>query len=627
MDRSDGQLYTELGHIGFNLFDKGYLDISASAKQQLASDRAVPISPSIVLYNLVGGQPDPRETSADRLVTKNYGQFPQRSYDTAYNGSYDIGNGMEVYSFGTMSHRVSDLNFTFRTPSNVASLPELYPNGFYPRLIISEWDYESALGVRGTLAGWNWDISTSFGTNQAREEGDHTLNASLGPTSPTFFDVGKLELTEWINSLDITRAYPIGGGSLQVSAGLQHRQERYDILQGDNASWAVGNYVIPAGQPHAGSHPPPMAQAVGGISPTDAGHLSRNNFAGYIDLAYDPSERMTIGAAGRFEHYDDSSGDSAIGKIDARYAITPWLAVRGDVNSGFRAPALAQELWASTTSQFQTIGTTLTLLQIKALPVASPAAVALGATPLKPETSMNYSAGLVLTPTDNLDVTFDAYSIDVYKHIEPTGTFTGAAVTQILVNNGIPSNISATYFTNAINTRTQGFDVVAAYAVDLGEWGQMHLNGGFNYNVNTITHIISNPPQLASLGANYVIFDRISQGNLTVGLPKTKIYLSDTWNWSNFTLIPRFVRYGGFTAWQNTPSLDANFNAKWITDLELEWHATDTFTLAVGADNLFNVYPSPNGRFNASLGSGQYTTTQAFGFTGGFYYGRIDISL
>jgi iron complex outermembrane receptor protein len=155
----------------------------------------------------------------------------------------------------------------------------------------------------------------------------------------------------------------------------------------------------------------------------------------------------------------------------------------------------------------------------------------------------------------------------------------------------------------------------------------MRLNGGVNYNVNTITHVIPNPPQLASLGPNFVIFDRLSQGNLTVGLPKTKIYLSDTWTWSDFTVTPRFVRYGGFTALQDNPTLDRSFNAKWVTDLEMAWQVTPMLNIAVGAYDLFNVYPSPNGSFNAALGSGQYTTTQAFGFTGGFYYARVGVSL
>lgn len=627
MDRSDGQILTQGGHIGYNLGDNGFLDLSADGTEQFISNRAVPISSSILLYPLVNGQPDPREATIDRLITKNNGNDPQFTYNTAYNAEYSIGGGIDLYSFGTMSHRVSELRWTYRAPNNIASLPQVYPNGFFATEPISEWDYQGLFGARGNLDGWDWDASTSFGTNQARETVFNDINASLGPTSPTSFYVGKLESAEWVNSLDVTRGFPIGEGSLQVSWGFQHRQERFDILAGDPFASAIGNYVIPAGQPFAGQHPPPTAQSTAGISAADAGHLSRNNLAAYVDLAWDPSERLTVGAAGRFEHYDDASGNSLIGKIDGRYALTPWLALRGDVNSGFRAPALAQELWASTTSQFQLIGSTITLLQIKSLPVASPAAVALGATPLKPEKSLNYSGGAVFTPIPDLDVTLDAYSIDVYGHMLPTGTLTGSAVSAILVSKGLPSNISATYFTNAVNTRTQGWDLVSDYNIDLGDYGQMLVNASFNYNVTTITHIIPNPPQLASLGAGFVIFDKRSQGNLTLGLPKTKAVIADTWNWQDFTLIPKLIRFGGFTSVQNLASQTRSYNAKWIVDLELDWRFAPQWSLGIGANDLLNTYPSPNGIFNATTGTGLYPGSSPFGFTGGFYYGRINVAL
>ena len=627
MDRNDGQIFTQGGHIGLNLDDKGFLDLSVNGSETLVSNRALPVSSSIRLYNLVNGQPDPREATINRLITHNNGMDPQRTFNSAYNAEYSLGDGIDIYSFGTMSHRVSDLLWTYRQPNNIASLPQIYPNGFAATENIDEWDYEGALGARGTLDGWSWDASTSFGTDQAKEDTYNNINASLGPTSPTRFHVGKLESTEWVNSLDVTRGFPMGEGSLQVSFGFQHRQERFDILAGDPLASAIGTYVIPAGQPFAGQRPPPSAQSTGGISAADAGHLSRNNMAAYIDVAWDPNERVTIGAAGRFEHYEDASGDSVIGKINGRYALTPWLALRGDVNTGFRAPALAQELWASTTSQFQLIGATTTLLQIKALPVASAAAAALGATPLKPEKSLNYSGGAVFTPIPDLAVTVDAYSIDVYDHIEPTGTLTGQPVSNILVGLGLPNNISATYFTNAINTRTQGYDVVGSYDVDLGDFGQMLLNASFNYNVTTITHIVPNPPQLAALGAGFVIFDARSQGNLTLGLPKTKLVLSDTWNWNDFTLIPKFIRFGGFTSVQNLASQTRSFNAKWIADLELSYRITPQWSVAVGANNLLNTYPSPAGIFNPATGTGQYPGSSPFGFTGGFYYGRVNVSL
>jgi len=80
-------------------------------------------------------------------------------------------------------------------------------------------------------------------------------------------------------------------------------------------------------------------------------------------------------------------------------------------------------------------------------------------------------------------------------------------------------------------------------------------------------------------------------------LPKTKIVLSDNWTWNDFTLIPKLIRFGGFTSVQNLASQTRSFNAKWITDLELSWRFAPQWSVAVGANNLFNIYPSPAGIF------------------------------
>jgi iron complex outermembrane receptor protein len=623
MDRSDGENYLAQASYGLKIGENGYADFSADAKKQDASNRAVPIASSVQLYNRINGLPDPREATADRLVTKNYGAFPQKSFNLGYNAGYDFG-GIEFYSFGTFSQRNSELNFTFRAPNNAASLPQIYPNGFYPELDIHEQDYEFALGLKGDVAGWNWDLSSSYGKNRSRQTASHTLNPSLGPTSPTDFYVGTLQSTEWVNSLDVTRGYDVGG-NLQVSAGLQHRLETYGVYQGDPSSYAAGTYTYVNSQGVL-QRPAPGAQAAAGFQPADQGHKVRNSIAGYVDLAYDPTDRLTLGLAGRFEHYDDSSGNTATGKATARYAVTKWLAVRGAVSNGFRAPALAQQIYASTTGQFRIVNGALDLLQIKTLPVGSPSAIALGATPLKPETSLNYSAGIVLTPTRLFNVTVDAYQIKVDDRIALTSTLTGTAVSNILVANGLSGDISAQYYSNAINTRTRGVDVVATYKLGLDRFGSMRLNLGFNYNKTIITHVRDNPPQLSALGSGYVLFDRLSRGYLTTALPKTKLFLGDVWTVSKFTVSARLVRYGDFTVLQNDPTSDRHFGARWLTDAEVAWQATKGLNLAVGANNLFNVYPAANGIYNASLGSGQYPTTQPYSFTGGYYYARVGVS-
>jgi iron complex outermembrane receptor protein len=638
MDRSDGENYLAQMNYGMKLGDAGFADFFVNLKKQEASNRAIPIAGCTAvgqvtcLYYPVNGAIDPREASADRLVTKNYGAFPTRQMNLGYSAGYDLG-GVHLYSFGTYSQRNSQLDFTFRAPTNSASLPNVYPDGFRPRLNIKEEDFEFALGAKGTMAGWDWDLSSTYGSNRAGQYGSLTINPSLGPTSPRDFYVGTLKSTEWVNSLDVTKGYALGRGNLQVSAGLQHRRETYAVMAGDPGSYAAGTYTYVVNGKTI--RPAPGAQAAAGFTPADAGSKHRNNLAAYIDLAYDPSPSTTIGLAGRFEHYDDASGNTAIGKANFRQAITPWLALRGAVSSGFRAPGLAQQIYASTTGQFRTLSDgTLNLLQIKTLPVGSPAAIALGATPLKPEKSTNFSAGFVLNPVRNLNITVDGYQISVRDRIAITSTLTGTAVSAILVANGLSPDISAQYYTNAIDTRTRGVDVIATYRHKLWGFGRMSWNLGYNYNQTDITKIKATPAQLAAI-PNLVLFDRLSQSNLTANLPRTKLFLGNLTTVGKVSLNTRVVRYGKFDGLANAVttggvtsfSADRHFGAKWITDMELSWQVSKPINLAVGANNLFNVYPDyTTASFNPALGSGQYPTTGGYGFTGGYYYGRVSVS-
>ena len=77
---------------------------------------------------------------------------------------------------------------------------------------------------------------------------------------------------------------------------------------------------------------------------------------------------------------------------------------------------------------------------------------------------------------------------------------------------------------------------------------------------------------------------------------------------------------------------DIFLGAKWITDLEARWKP-GRFEVAVGANNLFDVYPdrSPFGPRPASIG-GFYPVNQEFiafsifspfGFNGRYLYGRV----
>lgn len=633
MDRSDGEIFRAEANAGFKLGRRGFLNLSVSAKKQLMSNRADPIAPCTLaaqttcLYPVVGGVLDPRDATANRLVTISYGVMPQKSINTSYNASYDLGN-IEVYSFGTYSQRHSDLWYSYRYPNDINNIAAIYPDGYRPHVKVDEEDYEAALGLRGQLVGWNWDLSATYGSNRARQTSEGTINPTLGTVSPTSFYIGTLQSNEFTSSLDLTRGYDVGAGKLQLSAGTQYRRETYRTLSGDPASYAAGAFTTVGTSVRT-----PGAQSSAGFQPQDAAFMARGNVSVYADAAYDPNRNITIGGAVRFEHYDDASGDTLIWKLNGRYAATPWLSFRAAANTGFRAPAVAQQIYTQTTNQFRTVlGVNNVLLQIKTLPVNSAAAIALGATPLKPEKSTNLSAGFVLTPLRALNITVDAYQIEVKDRIVVTSTLTGATIIPILVANGLSPALSAQYYTNAIDTRTRGIDVVASYRHTLFDALKMQWSFGFNYNETSITHIIPNPSQLSALSTE--LFDRASRSNLTTNLPKAKAFLNNTTSWKDFTLSSRLVRYGEFDVLQNASSTvngvpvyanDRHYGAKLITDVELSWKFMPGASLAVGANNIFNVYPDANGAVSATLGQGKYPGTSPFGFTGGSYYARVGV--
>nr|WP_321360461.1 TonB-dependent receptor [uncultured Hyphomonas sp.] len=638
-DRDDGAFLTGSANQGFAIGDTGSLNLSYSYMDRNESNRAVPIADDINLYPLLeDGLRDPREASIDRLVTQNYGAFPQSSNIFGANFSYET-SGVELYAFGTYGARESVLNWSFRAPTRDVALPEVYPNGFRPRLTIKEDDYELAAGVRGeTAGGWAWDISSNFGTDITDWENTNGLNASLGPASPTFFEVGRLISSEWVNALDATKLYTLeNAGALQVSFGLQHRLEKYEVEQGDEASWIAGDYVRPPGQPFAGKPLAPGSQATPGFRPDDANELERTNLSAYAELGWSPTEKLFLDAALRYESFDDDAGEELIYKVNGRYELTDWAAIRASFNTGFRAPTLAQQGYSSTTSQFRDLDGDgeSELLLLKNLPVDSDAARALGSSPLVPETSENASVGFTLTPLANLSITIDAYQINIDDRIVVTSTFSpldarlsangvttvGDEIQAILVANGLASDISGQYYTNAIDTETKGIDIVAAYRLGT-DFGDFDLNAGFNRNETKITGIVKNPPELESLG-NITLFDRSRQGALTDSIPDSKITLGAGWTYERYTANLRSTRFGGYTVRNSSnPSADYSVDPEWITDFEIGYAVTEKFSIFAGANNVFNTYPeqiNPPGRTN---GSNMYNTFAPFGFTGGSWFIR-----
>jgi iron complex outermembrane receptor protein len=616
---SDGEtLQASLSH-GFAIGNGGSLTLSAEAKKSNPAVRNTDVTGALY-FPLPGGAPDPRELTANRRTY--LGGLPEvKEIKLAQTLVVPAGN-VEVYSDGTFGYREAVVGQAGRRPNSNQNVLEIFPDGFTPFYTLAETDFQLTAGLRGEASGWKIDLSSTYGRNYAKNGATNTLNASLGPSSPTEFETFSSAFDQWTNNLDLTRRFALGGATeLQVSLGAEYRYESYVTRPLDVDSYRSGGYFYSTG-PLAGRPAQVGAQGAIVVTPEDAASESRNVHAAYVDFALDVSPRFLITAAGRYEHYDDSSGSVLSGKVSARYELTDWLALRGAVSNGFRAPSLAQQAFAQTSTSINLVGGVYVPVLSKTVKTGSPIALALGAEPLAPEKSMNYSLGFTLTPTPRLSVSVDGYQIEVDNRITLTGLLSGAGVRQILINNGFSGDQSVRFFTNAVDTRTRGVDVVASYAFDTTSVGDFRTTVGFNYNDTDITRIAPNPAQLGGLGLT--LFDRRTQGWFTEG-PRTKLILGVNWSLDRLGVNLRGTRYDKFKLLDNAPANDQSFGAKWITDLEVSYDLTDQLRLSAGAYNLFDVYPDRTTVAN-TIGLSPYGAGP-FGHYGGYYYGRLSLKL
>jgi iron complex outermembrane receptor protein len=661
----DGDTRSATLNYGLPLGDEGgFVQLALNWKNNEAASRAVPSRAQYIYQptvTTVGGvttaTPDPRDATADRYYWGGgYGPGEEDILAASYNAELPW-KDLTLYSTSTLSHRSSKKNtgsflpnlasvagVTSGRPQNRNSLPEVYPNGFNALRRIFELDFQTTLGARGLVKGWDWDLSTTFAQDHAQLDGQNTINATLGPDSPTYFHLSTHQFQQWTTNLDFTREFDgLLPRPVQLSWGLEQRYEHFLIEPGDEASYIVGDYVIPAGQPFAGLRPNPGLASYAGTAPEDAGSVSRNVYAAYVDVGTNLTENWYVGVAGRHERYTGDVGDTTSGKLTTRWEFLPGYAVRGTISNGFRAPSLAQTVFASSTingnlcaaapnNVFRGLpcvaGEYLTF-PTKVLRADSSEAQALGATPLKPETSTNYSVGITAEPTSRLRITLDAYQIDIDDRIVDTSNLdlsaaqlaSQPALAPLLAR--FPAGLAATYYTNAVSTRTTGVDLVAEYAFDLGDAGRLNLNAAYAFNKTKIRDQIPTPAVLKAVNPNLVLFDRQKIADLTVGTPRKKLILGAVWNRDTVSASLRTTRYGEYTEAGTSANLDRTFSAKWVVDLDIGWDARPSTNIAIGANNLFDEHPDKIGIVNADTGLNQFGTFSPYGITGGYYYARL----
>ena len=602
-DGAQGQL---AGDTGVSLGDgRGFVHLSGQIGHQDATNRARPFA----------GTPGPTQPELGQKAFV-IGEPEVDSAAVGFNLDYALTDTVSLYGFGTASNRDITSFAFFRAPANpTQNVPAIYPDGFLPQINNISKDRSIVAGVKGyTEGGWNWDLSYNYGYNRLDFHTRNTLNASLGEASPTSFYDGALETTQNIVNLDVSRQLDWGlEYPATLSLGLEARNEKWNQSPGEPGSY------LDADGPTTGRVG--GAQGFGGFAPEVSGAYSRDSHAVYAGLELDFTDRFSGGIAGRYEDYDDF-GSQGSGKVSARYAFTDAVALRGTVASGFRAPSLAQQY-------FQTVSTIFLAgnpvpFEIRTFPASSAVAQAFGAEPLQPEESLSWSLGLVLQPADRLYVTIDAYQVEVDDRIALSSNLTGDAVRALLESQGIFGVNGGRYFTNAIDTRTRGIDVVANYGMDFAG-GNLDLTGAWNYTDTEITRIAPNPPELEQAGLNLERIDRTEIGRIEDGFPNTKLLLSGTWSLDAWDFTLAATRYGSVTTRPANPANDQTYGAKWLLDASTAYRL-DSWTFTLGADNVLNEYPDESTFPNSVNGQFPYSNLSPFGFNGAFVYARVGYS-
>ncbi|NNM75347.1 TonB-dependent receptor [Sphingomonas sp. ID1715] len=643
---TDGHTLTVAGTIGLPIGDGGHLNLSAELQRRGPTNRTGPDVRR--QYNLIAGAFDPRELTFDRY-SHRYGDAKTSDLKLFMNFGTPLSDAVELYGFATYGYRDGESAGFYRLANDARNVPAIYPDGFLPFINTDLNDYQGLIGLRGEAAGWRYDLSGSYSRNAFDFKITNTLNRSFGAASQLAFDSGGLRYTQAMANLDVSRDLSVGWlKDLTVAGGLEYRRETFDIRPGEVASYANG----PAGGA-------PGAQVFPGFQPVIGGQRvdqqrARHNVSAYAEVDADVNDRINVQLAGRYEDYSDF-GSSFNGKLAGRFEFVDGFAVRGAISTGFRAPSLQQQFYAAQATN----NVNGVLLDTVTLPVDNPVAIALGATPLDAEKSLSYSAGFVFTAVPRLNVTVDFYQVDIDDRIvvtdnltasrdaagNPSGANPGRSIAQILNNAGFNTVSAARFFVNGLDSRTRGIDAVATYRFELGDFGRLSATAGFNYNKTSIRRVLAAPGPLANI-PGLVLFGRQEQGRLVRGQPRTKINLGLDYDVGRFGLTFRANRFGKVeaTGGEIGPAGSGVFNdnflkAQWVSDAEARFTFAERFEVAVGANNIFDSYPTPVpvGQAGVSATNGAavfypqtnyvapFSNYSPNGFNGRFIYARATV--
>jgi len=622
---------TAAANIGLPLSDDGFLNISAEYAVRPELSRGFQHASAADGYKgwvqaADGTNADGHYTGTQNVddwqTAMNWGRPENNGFRSVWNAGMEVGDGIEAYSFGNYADTYGEYSFFLRAPGKSGALTAIpldptdpskgnyswgdtYPLGFTPRLEGHGTDFSAVVGVKGEdLAGigLNYDFSTSYGSNYIHYNLRNTLNLSWGPNSPHDFEIGDLQQSETNLNADFT--YPMG--NMNVAFGAESREEKYTMYRGQKEAWMAGPWgmshllVDPVASAAADSNvnytaPGLASNGMPGTSPDAAGVFARQNTAYYGDIEYD-MDALLVQAAVRFEDFSDF-GTTTNFKVAGRYSLGNLATFRGGYSTGFRAPTPGQSNYTGVVTSFD--GLSGQQIQEGTLRPDDPLSVLMGGAPLVPEDAVNLSAGFTTSMLSGLNLSIDYYQIDVTNKIIKSRSLT-------VPEGSSPTFTDIAIYTNALDTKTSGIDVVADYTLG-------NTNIGLAVN-NNATEVVTQRQ------VNGV--DPVSEGgvhNIENNLPKMRI--SSTVTQSFGDALSLMVRVNYYSETKDERSQQEVVDPTQLVDVELNYRVSDNLSVVFGANNALNTFPN---QIATRRSQGMpYPRRTPIGYHGGMMFTRL----
>ncbi|GFD85136.1 ligand-gated channel [Alteromonas sp. KUL150] len=672
----DGELFQFQANKGFGIGETGFINATAEYRQQNGTSRSVQRTDAQNLQE--------QGNTFIQTPAQIWGALDvNEDIKLALNAGLDLSSSSKLYSFATAARREINGGFYFRNPqtregvfsrtdsatgesrlivadldglengitcpsitlssSNVLSNPdyqriadnstalgancfafnEWFPGGFTPQFGGSITDASVAMGIRHELPdGWAMDASATLGYSDIEYTISNTVNPSLGPQTPTTFSPGGVSQVERTFNLDFTKLIQtIFEDPISIALGVEWRKETYFQKAGDEASYVAGPYAL---EPPLGLNQGFSIGSNGfpGYQPQSAGHWSRNNWALYADVELFVTEELQFGMATRVEHFSDF-GSTFDGKVSTRYKLNDLFALRGSVNTGFKAPTVGQSNVINVTTAYGING----LEDQATLPPTDLISLQLGATPLTPEESVNFSLGVVMQASETFFATLDYFNIRLADRISTTSAIplTEEDITALIAKGRLDAAKynAAKYFTNDFDTKTQGVDIVVNYSFSHEDWSNSLLLA-YNWTDTQVERVTRYP---ALVNGEIQLLPNLTQARVKMledNLPGHRGSLTLEQSKGNWAFTWRLNYYGKFYEdhLDASAGMDIFGSALTTFDAQLSWQVLPHTVLTFGAQNLFDALPEEN-PFQGEVGA-LYPPTSPSGINGAFYYAGLE---